>query len=178
MRPLLLLAFLVSAAGAQGPSADFPSISTPKTLYAKVDLRGKPAPKIVAERWLTGKSPDTKGKVVVLDFWATWCPPCRATIPELNEIAKEFGDDVVVIGLTSEKPEVVQKFMESTKMTYNVAVDTQSTTDKAVGVEGIPHVLIVSPDGVVRWQGFPLDDKEPLKKETIAKIVAASKVLH
>lgn len=175
MRLALLPLFLLGAAGIQTPQAGFPSTTTAKELYAKNDLRGKAAPAIVAERWMTGAAPETKGKVVVLDFWATWCPPCRKSIPELNDIADSFKDDVVVVGVSDEKPEVVQEFMAGTKMAYHVAVDPQGTTSKAVGVRGIPHVLVISPDGIVRWQGFPLDDKEPLTKATIAQIVAACK---
>ena len=175
MRPIVLLALLVTAAHAQGPRAAYPSVKTKKTLYAKTDLRGKAAPKLFTEQWLTGKAPDTKGKVLVLDFWATWCGPCRATIPELNGIAKKFAKDIVVVGLSKEKPEVVREFMKTTKMEYNVAIDTQGRTDKVVGVQGIPHVLVVTPDGIVRWQGFPLDDAEPLTEATLAKIVAVYK---
>lgn len=173
MRAILLLASLLLLG--HNPAPEYPSITTKKTLYAKSDLRGKAAPKIVADQWLTGKPPLTRGKVVILDFWATWCPPCRATIPELNALAAKFKDDVVVIGISKEKPEVVQAFMKGTKMDYNVGIDTQDRTGKVVGVEGIPHVLVISPDGIVRWQGFPLDETERLTEATIAQIVAASK---
>ena len=175
MRAILLPLLLVGAAQAQGPTAEWPSTTTKKTLYAKHDLRGKAGPKILAESWLNGMAPVTKGKVVILDLWATWCPPCRETIPELNALAAKFKGEVVVIGLSNEKPEIVKTFMLKTKMAYPVAVDTQGRTSGAIGVEGIPHVLVMSPDGIVRWQGFPLDDKEPLSEAVVAKIVAASK---
>ena len=175
MKTILLPLLLVGAAQAQGPTAEWPTTTTKKTLYATNDLRGKTGPKIVAQEWLNGKAPITKGKVVILDLWATWCPPCRETIPELNALAAEFKGDVVVIGLSKENPEVVKAFMKGTKMDYPVAVDVKGTTSNAIGVKGIPHVLVMSPDGIVRWQGFPLDDTEPLTKATIAKIVAASK---
>ncbi|RYG29928.1 redoxin domain-containing protein, partial [bacterium] len=83
--------------------------------------------------------------------------------------------DVVVIGISKEEPSVVQAFMKKTKFAYNLAIDTQGRTSEAIGVKGIPHVLVVTPDNIVRWQGFPLDDAEPLKEATIAQIVAASK---
>ena len=175
MKTILLPLMLIGAAQAQGPNISWPSTTTKKTLYATNDLRGKAGPKIVAEEWLNGKAPVTKGKVVILDLWATWCPPCRETIPELNALAAKFKKDVVVIGLSNEKPEVVKAFMAKTKMAYPVAVDTKGTTSNAIGVQGIPHVLVLSPDGVVRWQGFPLDDKEPLTETVVAKIVAQSK---
>ncbi|RYG33875.1 TlpA family protein disulfide reductase, partial [bacterium] len=93
MPAALLLALALQTPAAK--PADYPSLTTKKELYAKVDLRGKAAPKLEAEKWLTGDAPDLKGKILILDFWATWCPPCRETIPELNAIAKKFAKDVV-----------------------------------------------------------------------------------
>lgn len=153
----------------------YPSISTKKELYASSDLRGKAAPKLTVQQWLTGAAPNTKGKTVIVDFWATWCPPCREAIKDMNAYAAKFSKDVVVIGISNEKPDVVSTFMKSTKMNYNVAIDTAETTGHLVGVKGIPHVLVISPDGIVRWQGFPLDAKYPLTEETIEQIVSASK---
>ena len=175
MRGLLITSALIAVAFAHAGPGDWPSINTTKRLYAKNDFRGRTAPKIVAEQWLTGKAPVTKDKVIIVDFWATWCPPCRATIPDLNKLASKFKDDVVVIGISNEKPAVVQSFMQKTQMKYNVGIDTKSKSSEAIGVEGIPHVLVISADGVVRWQGFPLDDKDPLTEEVVAKIVAVSK---
>lgn len=168
MSAVLLAALVLQGGG-------YPSTTTKKELYATHDLRGKAAPKLVAQKWLNGAAPNWEGKVLVIDFWATWCPPCRETIPELNGIAKKFAKDVVVVGISDEEPGVLQAFMKKTKMDYAVATDAKGTTKGVVGVRGIPHVLVVSPDGIVRWQGFPLDDTEPLTEATIAQIVKASK---
>ena len=142
-----------------------------KDLYAN-DLRGKKAPELVTEKWLTAK-PDTKGKVVLIDFWATWCPPCRETIPELNELHAKFKDNLVIIGISNEAEGTITDFRKKTEMKYSLAIDTQSRTSKVVGVKGIPHVMIVSTDGVVRWQGFPLDAKEKLTADIVQQIIAA-----
>jgi hypothetical protein len=73
----------------------------------------------------------------------------------LNRIHKSFGDKVVVIGLSNEKEEVVRKMTEP-QITYFVAIDTQERMKRQVGVTGIPHAMIIDPNGIVRWEGFPL----------------------
>jgi thiol-disulfide isomerase/thioredoxin len=156
--------------------ADFPAYVKEKTLYAKNDFRGKQAPEFHVEKWLNRTNVETKGKVVLIDFWATWCPPCRALIPELNEFKKKFGDKLVVIGISDEPAATVEKFMKDTKMDYAVAVDTSRKMSSAIGVEGIPHCIIMSPDGIVRWQGFPGSEEDKLTEKVIEQIITASKV--
>jgi cytochrome c biogenesis protein CcmG/thiol:disulfide interchange protein DsbE len=140
-----------------------------KELYAK-DFRGKTAPEVIVEEMLTPK-PDREGKVLLIDFWATWCGPCRKAIPELNELQKTFKDDLVVMGISDEAPAVVREFMKSTEMAYAQATDTKKRMSTEVGVKGIPHVLVISTDGIVRWQGFPLSTEEPLTKKIVRQII-------
>ena len=154
---------------------DYPPAVKTKTLYATHDFRGMKGPEIVVQKWLTGIAPETKGKVVLLDLWATWCPPCRATISELGKWQKQYPRDLVVIGISDESETVVTNFMKTTPMPYFVGIDSKKVTNKVIGVQGIPHVLVISADGIVRWQGFPLDDKDPLTDEKLAQIIKASK---
>src|SRR6184192_849229 len=85
--------------------APFPAFAGEKQLWAKSLLNQK-APELVVEKWLS-KEPDRKGKFVLIDFWATWCGPCRKAIPELNALHKKFGDKLVVIGISAEPEKTV-----------------------------------------------------------------------
>lgn len=147
-----------------------------KKLYAQNDLRGKNAPDIVVEQWL-GEKPETKDKMVMIDFWATWCGPCRAVIPKLNDWQEKYKDDLVIIGISDEPADTVRGFKDKTEMNYATAVDTQDRMSKQVGVQGIPHVLIIDTQGVVRWQGFPYSANDRLTEQTIERLLKADPVV-
>ena len=140
-----------------------------KKMWAQSYL-GRKAPELVVEKWLS-KEPDRKGKFVLIDFWATWCRPCRKAIPELNAFHKKFGDKLVVIGLSDEKEAKVKAFT-SPKIEYFSAIDTQSRTKDKIKVEGIPHVILIDPNGIVRWEGFPLLEGYELTEKVVADILA------
>ncbi len=119
------------------------------------NLQGKPLPaKLGKEKWL-GTAPERDGKIIVLDFWATWCGPCKAAMPHLDELSKKYSKDVVVIGISDEDDAVVRKFIKAAKHSYPQAVDPAATVKNAIGIQGIPHVVVLSTDGVIRWQGNP-----------------------
>ncbi|MCC6659617.1 MAG: TlpA family protein disulfide reductase [Phycisphaerales bacterium] len=160
-----------SAAPAASDGPAWPEI-VKKDIHAGKDLRGRKAPELIVEEMLTDH-PVKEGRVVLIDFWATWCPPCRATIPELNALQKKFRDDLVVIGISNEQPSKVRRFMEDNEMAYTQAIDTRSRTATEIDVRGIPHVLVISTDGVVRWQGFPLDPADRLTETIVKRIIDA-----
>jgi thiol-disulfide isomerase/thioredoxin len=140
-----------------------------KLIWAKSYL-GQKAPALVVEKWLTPK-PEMEGKFLLIDFWATWCGPCRVAIPELNQIHKQFGDRVCVVGI-SDEPEATVRAMATPNMIYAVAIDTRAKLKREVEVRGIPHVMLIDPKGIVRWEGFPLLHGEELTPEVVRSVIA------
>jgi thiol-disulfide isomerase/thioredoxin len=177
---LALCAFLTLldpgvAALAADQDPGYPPYVMDKKIHATNDLRGKKAPALHVAKWLNGPAPHTKGKVVILDFWATWCPDCRRLTPELNQFKQKFGDDLVIIGITDESGKVVKKFLKDNTVDFSVASAPDKRMYNAVGVKGIPQVLVISADGIVRWQGYADAKEDPLTADKIALIIKTSK---
>ena len=122
------------------------------------DMVGRQAPEIEAQQWMNSGPLSLKalrGKIVVVEFWATWCGPCRQSIPHLNELHKKFsGQGVVVIGLTDEPKGEVERFAREVEIAYPIG--TGSQTGGLYGVSGIPHAFIVDPSGKIAWEGHPM----------------------
>jgi peroxiredoxin len=110
-----------------------------------------------------------KGKVVVLEFWATWCGPCIKAVPALTEALSAFPDErVKLIGVNQSEPgEQVKRFIETRGWKLTVAMDAGQNVGKQFGVDGIPHTVIVGPDGKVAWV------KSGASSDTAAEVVKA-----
>jgi thiol-disulfide isomerase/thioredoxin len=148
---------------------EFVRSETGKQLWAKSYL-GQQAPSLNVQEWLTDRPPPDDGKFRVIDFWATWCGPCRRAIPELNQIRGQFGDRVNVIGISDESEDAVRAMREPA-IEYFVGVDTLARTKNALAVTGIPHVIIVDPAGIVRWEGYPLLQGHDLSPAVVQKVL-------
>ena len=118
---------------------------------------GTKAPEITATDWLN-TPPLTlaklRGRIAVIEFWATWCPPCRKTIPHLIELHKKYAPKgVVICSLTNEPKSKVEAFAREMGMTYPVGCG--STSGGAYGVRGIPHAFVLDTSGTIVWHGHP-----------------------
>lgn len=137
-----------------GTTAQKPSESTATSVVTGPEnLKGKPVPAFSFNSVNTNESlsdASLKGKVVVLDFWATWCGPCKAASPYLDALQKKYGKDgLVVIGANGEDPvEKIAAYPKEHKYSYAFA---QASPDvkKAMQIENLPAFIFVGRDGVV-----------------------------
>ena len=160
-------------------------------LFAAVHARGAeplnigdPAPKLEVGEWLKGDPVKSfeSGKTYVVEFWATWCGPCRTSIPHLSELQKKYGE-VTVLGVSvweNDQADIPPFLKEmGPKMEYRVAADSVPKGKDgnagamakgwmaAAGESGIPCAFVVDGTGKIAWIGHPMEIDEPL-----AKIVA------
>ncbi len=155
-------------------------------------LIGSPMPPMTI-RWSSNDSVtsmrDYRGKVVVLDFWATWCGPCIMSFPRIEELRQRYeGYDVVIVGVTSLQgthypkesgPINVQgdpdrefalmtEFMQEHAMSWDVVFTEQDVFNADFGVRGIPHVAIIDPEGNVRYNALhPMDNDKAEKIDAL-----------
>ncbi len=144
---------------------------------------GDPAPKLQVAKWVQGEPVKEfqRDTAYIVEFWATWCGPCRVSIPHLNEIHKKFKDKgLVVIGQDSFESEEgkVEPFVKDMgeKMTYRVAMDDgqhgtmAQTWMDAANQPGIPTAFVVNKQGIVAWIGHPME----INDETVQQVLDGS----
>ena len=138
---------------------------------------GQTPPEIKVKGSINGSSemPKTleglRGRVVLLEFWATWCPPCRAIIPHVKELADKFSSrGLQIISVTAEAPEIVKPFAAKNDMTYTIGLDDGKQTMRAYGIKSIPMAYLIGRDGKVIWQGHPAQLKEGQIEEALQTV--------
>jgi len=145
---------------------------------------GDPAPKLQVGKWVQGEPVKEfeAGKVYVVEFWATWCGPCKVSIPHLNELYSKYKDKgVIVIGQDcwEEDDAGVAPFVRKmgTNMTYRVALDDKSKVEKgamattwmqAADQSGIPTAFVINKQGKIAWIGHPMEMTEKLWDDILA----------
>ena len=139
--PCLLAAGLVGHAAVR---ADDAGALTPAPAWTLKDVNGKAV-----------SLDQFRGKVVVLDFWATWCPPCRAEIPGYVQLQKKYAKDglaVVGVSLDQGGVEVVKQFIADHHVDYQIVMGDQKIVDAYGGVNAIPTTFIIDRQGNIRYR--------------------------
>ena len=114
---------------------------------------------------------ELQGKVVYLDFWASWCGPCRKSFPVLEQLRQQLGSqgfEVLAVNVDEFEADALQ-FLTELPVSYPVVRDGSGTTPKAYGILGMPTAYLIGRDGVVRLvhAGFKTSDVEKLRVEII-----------
>lgn len=140
---------------------------------------GDPAPPLNIETWVTGQPIDeaVADGVYVVEFWATWCGPCRVSMPHLSELQQQYGDEVAFVGVTREDVMTVQRFLASEGpegqpwddiIQYRLATDDRGATYaaymEAAQQPGIPTAFIVGRSGLIEWIGHAGRIDDPLRQ--------------
>lgn len=136
-----------AAAQSAGLTIQFSDKPVPLPAVSVTDLSGKPL-----------SSADWRGKVVLVNFWATWCGPCRAEIPEFVKMQDRYRDHLVIVGLSVDEgsPDGVREFTRTLGVNYPVAIVDEQVQQAFGGIVGLPTTFVVNPRGqiVQRHMGF------------------------
>jgi thiol-disulfide isomerase/thioredoxin len=155
--------------------------------WAQTLTVGDPAPTLPVAKWVKGQPVKEfqQGKVYVVEFWATWCGPCRQTIPHLTKLAEKYKDKVTIIGVSvweranANDPNAhiqrVEKFVQDmgNQMNYTVAVDgaegvIAKTWMEAAGQNGIPTAFVIDQQKRIVWIGHPMGGLDEVLEKVLA----------
>lgn len=181
------LLLLLTASVMAGCAADEKTSATPDgasngqgTAIAVGGQKGNLAPDFTLKRLAGGALTlsELRGKTVVLDFWDTWCPPCRKALPDLQELSETYRDDLVVVGVAfgREGEAKVRSYTKANGLTFEMVLFEQSSsilTDFG-GIQSIPTTFLIDANGVIREKWVGAADKKTYENAIVAAIKQGS----
>lgn len=153
-------------------------VLSPPTAHAVAP--GEPVPDIdLVGAGSVRKLSDLKGKLVYVDFWASWCGPCRQSFPWMNEMQAKYGArglQIVGINLDAKRADADQ-FLAQLPARFTLSFDSKGDTARRFGVKGMPTSVLIGPDGRVLavHQGFKDEDRKELEAKFVNALGALSK---
>jgi thiol-disulfide isomerase/thioredoxin len=111
------------------------------------------------------------GKVIVVDFWATWCPPCTKEIPHFIELQEKYKNEVQFIGLNvGEKESEIKEFIKSMGINYIIGYSNENIEKSFGGISGLPTTFIIGKDGKIKAKAIGYRSKEWFEKQIISAL--------